>query len=50
MSYVFFVVYRTMVTLPQSIFNPIVAEIVRWNDVMRNISMQPNQLQVNQGV
>jgi hypothetical protein len=34
-----------MVTLPHSIFNPIVAEVVRWNDVIRNISIQPNQLQ-----
>lgn len=38
-----------MVTLPYSLFNSIVAEVVRWNDVIRNISVQPNQLQVNAG-
>ena len=29
-----------MVTLPHPIFNSIVAEIVRWNDTIRNVSVQ----------
>jgi len=39
-----------MVTLPPSLFNPIVVEVVRWNDVIRNISMQPNQLMAHNSV
>jgi hypothetical protein len=35
----------TMVTLPHPLFNLIVAEVVRWNDVICNISIHPNQLQ-----
>ena len=38
-----------MVTLPHPLFNSIVAEIVRWNDVIRNVSVQANPLQASQG-
>jgi len=34
----------TMVTLPYPLFNCMVAEVVRWNDAIRNISSQPNLL------
>lgn len=34
-----------MVTLPHPLFNSIVAEIVRWNDVIRNVSVQTTPLQ-----
>ena len=39
--------YNEMVTLPQPLFNSIVAEVVRWNDVIRNITVRHNPLQVN---
>jgi hypothetical protein len=34
-----------LVTLPPSLFNSIVAEVVRWNDVISNLSIHPNPLQ-----
>lgn len=36
-----------MVNLQPPLFNSIVAEIVRWNDVIRNVSVQPSLLQVS---
>jgi hypothetical protein len=39
----------TLVTLPHPLFNSIVAEVVRWNDIIRNVSVQSNQLHANQG-
>jgi hypothetical protein len=38
-----------MVNLPHPLFNSIVAEVVRWNDVIRNLSMQPNPLEPGLG-
>jgi endonuclease/exonuclease/phosphatase family metal-dependent hydrolase len=35
-----------LVTLPHSLFNSIVAEVVRWNDVIRNVSLKPSLLRV----
>jgi hypothetical protein len=34
----------SLVTLPYPIFNSIVAEITRWNDVIRNFSVEPHLL------
>jgi len=39
-----------MVTLPHPLFNSIVAEVVRWNDVIRNVSVQPNPLKASWAV
>jgi len=36
-----------MVTLPHPLFNSIVAEVVRWNDVIRNVSVPSNQLRAS---
>jgi hypothetical protein len=36
-----------LVTLPYPLFNSIVAEVVRWNDVIGNLSIQPKPLQAN---
>lgn len=38
-----------MVTLPPSLFNSIVAEVVRWNDVISNLGTHPNPLRLERG-
>lgn len=35
-----------MVTLPHPIYNSLVAEVVRWNDVIISVNLKAKQLQV----
>jgi hypothetical protein len=37
----------SLVSLEPSIYNQMVVEIVRWNDIARNIGLQPNLLKAS---
>ncbi len=36
-----------MVTLPHPLYNSIVAEVVRWNDVISNATVESSLLELN---